>query len=681
MNQLLQTSFLALAFSLTVSNPVTANTPIDQTKVQENSIWFKQSAFGNAVLSPDGTKVAFRATATNKPAQLVIYDLASGGTTTVASFEKLPVGRIAWVNDKRLVFDLDVYRLPNNEITQGPGLYAVDTDGERFVQLINVVHTFSVSSTAKPLLPAWTRLMRTSANKDSNDIWVSVVEGYDNVAGTVDTRFYKLNTLNALSDELVIPLRAYNLVFDNKDELRAYQTSSFESGAFAGKIEFKSNNGQWKTLKQYDSFRDKISLEQVDGETLFLSSTLGRDKAQLVTWDTKQSPPTEASLIAQNEFDVWGQLVSANNKVVGARITTDAPVTIWFDPALRSLQERIDKIQASTANTIQVPLRNANNGSSAFVLIQSESDTNPGVTWVYNTESKKITRLGDSMPMLKGKTIGQTDFVKYPARDGLQIPALLTLPTSAQQAAINKVSTPEIKPKFPLVVYVHGGPFVRGRAWGWDVDAQFLAAKGYAVLKPEFRGSSGFGKKHVEAGYRQWGLAMQNDLADGVRWAIAQGNIDPERVCIMGGSYGGYAAMMGVINNPELFKCAINYVGVTDPRLLFSKGWTDISGVGRKEVLPQILGDLEKDAIQLKNTAPIELVAKIKAPVMLAYGGKDRRVEPVHGERMRSALEANKVPYEWVYYAEQGHGWYDEITNADFWTRVELFLAKAIPKK
>jgi acetyl esterase/lipase len=680
-SRFLQTSFLGIAVAITLANAVQANSPIDQTKVQENSIWFKQHAFGNAVLSPNGSKVAFRTRIKNKPAQLVVYDLISGSTTTVASFEKLPVGRIWWVNDKRLIFDLDVYTLPKDELTQWPGLYAVDADGERFVQLINVIQTFAVSSTAKPLLPAWTQMMRTSANKDSDDVWVSVNEGYDNVAGTVDTRFHKLNTLNALSEELTIPLRAYNLVFDNKDELRAYQLSNFESGAFVGKVEFKNTGGPWKTIQQYDSFRDQIVLHHVENETLYLASSLARDKSQLVTWDTKQSPPTETNLIAQNDFDVSGQIVSANNKVVGARFTTDAPITIWFDPALRSLQERIDKIQTSTANTLQLPLRNTGNSSSAFVLVHSESDTNPGVTWVYNTETKKITRLGDSMPLLKGKTVGQTDFIKYRARDGMQIPALLTLPIGAQQTAHTKNNPTEVKPKFPLIVYVHGGPFVRGRAWGWDAQTQFLAAKGYAVLRPEFRGSTGFGKKHVVAGYKQWGLAMQNDLADGVRWAIEQGSIDPSRICIMGGSYGGYAAMMGVINNPELFKCAINYIGVTDLRLLFSKGWTDISGVGRKEWLPQVLGDPEKDAAQLKSTSPIELVAKIKAPVLLAYGGKDRRVEPVHGERMRSALEADKTPHEWVYYPEQGHGWFDEITNSDFWTRVELFLANSIPKK
>jgi dipeptidyl aminopeptidase/acylaminoacyl peptidase len=668
------TILCALIFGL--SAPAFSNPPVDPKKVQGNSIWFKPNTFGNAILSPDGTKVAFRSSAANKPAQLVVYDLLTGSANTVASFEKLPVGRIAWVNDKRLVFDLDVYSLPRIEINQSPGLYAVDADGERFVQLIKVVHTFSTSSTARDLLPAWTRLLRTSANKDSDSIWVSLTEGYDNVGGTVDTRFYKLNTVNALSEELVIPLRAYNLVFDSKDELRAYKLETFESGQFDGRIEFKGASGQWKTIQRYDHFRNSILLQHVEGEILYLSSNLERDKSQLVTWNTQQTPPLESRLIAHDEFDVRSNVVVTNNKVVGARFTADAPTTIWFESNFKAVQDRIDKIQASTTNIVQVPLRNAAAGLSPYVLVHSESETNPGVTWVYNSETKKITRLGDVMPFLKGKTVGRTDFVKYAARDGLQIPALLTLPSATLPTKDQAVQA-----KFPLIVFVHGGPFVRGRSWGWDVEVQLLASKGYAVLQPEFRGSLGFGKKYATAGYKQWGLAMQNDLADGVQWAIAQGLVDPNRICVMGASYGGYAAMMGIINNPELFKCAINFVGVTDPRLLFSKSWTDISGLGRKEYLPILLGDPEKDANQLKSVAPVELASKIKAPVLLAYGGKDRRVEPVHGERMRSALEANKVPHEWIFYPEEGHGWFDEVTNSDFWTRVELFLEKSIPKK
>src|SRR5450830_808309 len=142
------------------------------------------------------------------------------------------------------------------------------------------------------------------------------------------------------------------------------------------------------------------------------------------------------------------------------------------------------------------------------------------------------------------------------------IPAWLTLPHGGAGK------------KLPMVVLVHGGPYVRGHVWGWNANAQFLASRGYAVLEPEFRGSTGYGFDHFKAGWKQWGLAMQNDIADGTRWAIAGGVADPRRICIAGASYGGYATLMGLVNDPELYRCGIDWVGVTDIDLLFSGHWS-----------------------------------------------------------------------------------------------------------
>ncbi len=142
--------------------------------------------------------------------------------------------------------------------------------------------------------------------------------------------------------------------------------------------------------------------------------------------------------------------------------------------------------------------------------------------------------------------------VRYKARDGLEIPAILTLPKGREAKNL------------PLVLYVHGGPYVRGTQWTWADEAAYLAALGYAVLEPDFRGSAGWGRKFFQAGWKQWGLAMQDDLVDGVEWLASRGTIDPKRVCIMGASYGGYAVMMGLARDPDRFRCGINYVGVTD---------------------------------------------------------------------------------------------------------------------
>lgn len=185
------------------------------------------------------------------------------------------------------------------------------------------------------------------------------------------------------------------------------------------------------------------------------------------------------------------------------------------------------------------------------------------------------------------------DMVHYKACDGLPIPAYLTLPPGG------------VKKNLPLLVFVHGGPWVRGATWGWDSEVRFLASRGYAVLQPEFRGNRGFGRRHLEAGFKQWGLAMQNDLADGVRWAIAEGIADPKRICIMGASYGGYATMMGLVHAPDLFRCGVNWVGVTDIDLMYGVGWSDLSDDYKRYGMPALVGDRVKDAAQFKATSPM----------------------------------------------------------------------------
>ena len=265
--------------------------------------------------------------------------------------------------------------------------------------------------------------------------------------------------------------------------------------------------------------------------------------------------------------------------------------------------------------------------------------------------------------------MGRQEVLRYKARDGLQIPALLTLPPGGKRKNL------------PLVMLVHGGPWVRGASWGWDAQAHFLASRGYAVLQPEFRGSTGFGSAHFAAGWKQWGLAMQNDIADGAKWAIAQGIADPGRICIAGASYGGYAAMMGMVNDPDLYQCAVNWVGVTDIELMYADSWgtvNDSTFEWRAYGMPQLVGDQVKDAAQLKATSPLQQATRIKKPLLLAYGGADRRVPPIHGEKFYSAVRQGNPNVEWVLYQAEGHGWYLPETQMDFWNRVEKFLGRNI---
>ncbi|MEE8615352.1 MAG: alpha/beta fold hydrolase [Roseateles sp.] len=261
--------------------------------------------------------------------------------------------------------------------------------------------------------------------------------------------------------------------------------------------------------------------------------------------------------------------------------------------------------------------------------------------------------------------MGQRDYHRIKARDGEELPVLVTQPAGG------------VKGKAPVVVLVHGGPYVRGTHWPWEPDAQFLASRGYLVLEPEYRGSTGYGFKHFRAGWKQWGLAMQDDLADTLDWAVKRGWADPQRACIMGASYGGYAAMMGAVTQGELFKCAINWVGVTDIGLLSSIHWSDISEEWKNYGMKRLVADPDTDAEQIKKTSPVQRAKEIRMPLLMAYGGEDRRVPLKHGSDMKAALRPDQ-DLEWVVYPDEGHGWFNLKTHEDFWGRVERFLARHI---
>jgi dipeptidyl aminopeptidase/acylaminoacyl peptidase len=333
---------------------------------------------------------------------------------------------------------------------------------------------------------------------------------------------------------------------------------------------------------------------------------------------------------------------------------------------MKALQDKLDKLLPATVNLIDVPA-----DDSPWVLVRSYSDAIPMRYTLYNTATGQFNDIGSSRPAIDPKRMGRQQMVRYKARDGLEIPALLTLPRGANK-------------HLPMVVLVHGGPWVHGAVWGWKPDSQFLASRGYAVLEPDFRGSTGYGFHHYQAGWKQWGRAMQDDVADGTRWAIAQGYADPKRICIAGASYGGYATLMGLVNDPDLYKCGVDWVGVTDINLMYTGAWSrasDLTDQWKAYGMPELIGDRVKDAAQLKATSPIEQAARITQPVLLAYGGVDRRVPLYHGQKFYDAVTKTNKNVEWIEYPEEGHGWHLPKNSVDFWNRVEAFLGKNIGRQ
>ncbi len=619
--------------------------------------FFEPGQLSDAQLSPTGSHVALCIGGPGERRRLVVLDLATMKPTPVASFKDDDVGQMAWVSDKRLIFSIWDERAAWGEHHFASGLFGVDADGENYRQLVARVWMSAKNEAEQRLLP-W----------DYRPVWVSpsgrdpsilVARPRDREDGFLELR--RLNTVSGRSEELALPPRTVGVWADHQGELRAAYTVQ------GGKRQLRWREGEnWRLLQETDRhFGDdlQIAWEGGDGQLLVLSRH-GRDTLALFPFDSAAGKMADKPLLGLAQFDLHPGFIAHEGRLLGLRVTADADTTVWLDDASKALQAQLDERLTATSNLLQLPKR----GNSPMVLVKAYSDRRAGDWYAFHRETRKLTLLGRERPGLEPAQMSTMDYTPYKARDGRTIPAYLTLPRRAGKQR-----------PMPLVVLVHGGPFVRGSEWRWDPEVQFLASRGYAVLQPEFRGSDGFGQAHLRAGFKQWGLAMQDDLADGARWAIAQGIADPNRIAIMGASYGGYAAMMGLVNDPDLYCCAVNWVGVTDLDLMFTARWSDLPETWKRHGMRTMLGDRELDADRLNATSPARQAKRITKPVLMAYGRLDERVPIQHGERLRDALKPHNPNVEWVVYDKEGHGFLDLKNRVDFYRRVEHFLGLHMP--
>ena len=364
------------------------------------------------------------------------------------------------------------------------------------------------------------------------------------------------------------------------------------------------------------------------------------------------------------EWGVINTLIFSRAKraLIGVRFQADQPGVVWFDRDMVRLQQVVDKALPDTFNVLQVADENPQRA-----VVFSYSDVNPGVIYLLDTEKLTLEELVKVRPWLDPRQMAERKPVHYSARDGLDIPAYLTLPKGPNDR------------KPPLVLIIHGGPWVRGYSWGFDTLAQFFANRGYAVLEPEFRGSLGHGWKLYSSSFKQWGLAMQDDITDGAEWLIREDIVDKNRICLYGASYGGYATLWGLIKTPDLYRCGVASVAVTDLNLLFDVDWSDLVGSPYRWLdyeARDLIGDPKSDAEKFRSVSPLVNADKLKAPVLLAYGGLDHRVPIKHGNELREALDKYGKTYEWVLYSDEGHGFSKDENRFDFYRRVDAFLKK-----
>jgi len=295
-------------------------------------------------------------------------------------------------------------------------------------------------------------------------------------------------------------------------------------------------------------------------------------------------------------------------------------------------------------------------------VVFASSGRNSGDYFLFDLTTKKAEHLFSRYPELDPEQIGPRTPFTMKARDGVELQGWLTLPAGSPGKAL------------PTIVLVHGGPHGIYDTRDFDAEAALYADRGYAVVQVNYRGSGGYGEAFEQSGYRKWGREMQDDVTDATRWAIAQGITDPDRICIAGASYGGYSALMGVIREPDLYKCAFGFVGVYDLGLMYGRGDIPESQWGR-DFLVKALGTDEAD---LAARSPVSGVKAIKAALFIAHGGQDDRAHPEHFRLLRKALDAANKPYEWHYEETEGHGYNDVDNRVELYDKALAFFAKHI---
>ena len=647
-------------------------------------MFYRHPDIGQVQLSPSGRRLAVSMDLQGRMGLAVIDLQGQQPAKVLVRDERADIRSFQWVNDDRLVFSLIQLDVGGADQNFGPGLFSVGLDGAKPRMLVRIRRDFLAEPTiGVPPLDALHHLLMVPAPGTGDEVMVGRwrFDGGGDLDSVVPLR---LNVVTGRSQSLGLgmPDKVQSWLFDPQGEPRV------AIARHQGQVTVwwrAPGSSAWVELARHPFLDAPFNPHSVDAAGRLYVTVSEPGVAGILVlkrFDFKTGRPEAETLARAPGFDFRGSLLHDSGRdaqpgegALGLRLTTDAESTVWFKPALARLQAAVDQHLPGRINRISCRRCAADD---AEVLVQSWSDQDPGQLWLHlparGEGSAQWQRVAALRKDVNPRQMATLDLHRFQARDGLEIPVWITQPRPAPAAADAAPGKPAPR---PAVVLVHGGPWVRGNSWQWSADAQFLASRGYVVIEPEFRGSTGYGSRLYRAGLRQWGRAMQDDVADAVRWAVAQGWVDGQRVCIAGASYGGYATLMGLVRDPGLYRCGVAWVAVSDPRLMFKWQWiSDQSDESRQYSLPALIGDPVADAAMLNDISAVTHAARIRAPLLLAHGRLDRRVPVEHAEKLRDAMAAAGHAPDWVIYPDEGHGWLRPANRFDFARRMERFLAE-----
>ncbi|MBK9937283.1 MAG: S9 family peptidase [Chitinophagaceae bacterium] len=397
-----------------------------------------------------------------------------------------------------------------------------------------------------------------------------------------------------------------------------------------------------------------------DNKNLYVATNIGRDKTAVVEYDLAARKEIK-EIYTNPDYDVDGLGYSPKRKVLEAVYFTS-----W-----KSEEHFLDKEAEADYNKMKEKFKGyevgiyGNNNEEDKFIVWTGNDKMPSKFYFYDKKNGDTKFLAEGRPWIKEGDMASMKAVKYKSRDGLTIHGYLTLPKGVEAKNL------------PVVINPHGGPWARD-VWGFNNEVQFLANRGYAVLQMNFRGSTGYGKEFWLKGNKQWGKTMQDDISDGVAYLIKEGIADPKRVAIYGASYGGYATLAGITFTPDLYCCAVDYVGVSN-MFTFMKTippyWEPY-----KAMFYEMVGDPVKDSALLAAASPVFFVDKIKVPLFIAQGANDPRVNKAESDQVVEALKKRGIEVEYMVKDDEGHGFANEKNSIDFYTAMEKFFAKHLAR-
>ena len=591
--------------------------------------FFRNPELSSLELSPDGKQVAFLAPVERR-LNLFVQEVSGENPRQVTDVRDRDIGGYFWKNANTLIY------LKDDGGDENYHLYAVDI----------------VSGQTRDLTPF--PGVRAGIVDDLEDIEDEVL---------IDMNQRRLDVFDVY--RLNVKTGEMTLVAENPGNYIGYLTDHAGKVrvALAKDAEQNRNILLYRDTEQQEfrpiittGFKDQVSpyFFSADNRHLYATSNIGRDRKALVLIDPATGKEIQ-TMFAHPEVDVGGAGWSRLRKVLtSVGYTTDKSHRHFFDDKIRKIYATLEKQLPG----YEVALTSIDKAEEQFV-VRTYSDKSRGAYYLFNAKTGALKKWRDLSPWLNERDMADMRPISFKSRDGLTIHGYLTLPKGKEARNL------------PVVVNPHGGPWVRD-TWGFNSEVQLLANRGFAVLQMNYRGSTGYGRAFWEAGFKQWGRKMQDDITDGVEWLIKQGIADPKRVAIYGGSYGGYAVLAGLAFTPEVYACGIDYVGVSNIFTLMKTippYWKPLMAEFYEKV-----GHPEKDEELLRSVSPVFHADKIKVPLFIAQGARDPRVNKAESDQMVAALAARGVKVEYMVKDNEGHGFRNEENRFEFYEAMEKFL-------